>query len=187
MKALAPQAQTVVGTDFDAALEILQSRLDDVKRGVAAVLMIEFPDRDALSVRAQKLREDLGVDSVEVNVITAEHQVTIVAAPRGTHAELRANREDSLCVLVVGTDQPLFVSDTLHDKLTEDHAAADLWAAWASAPVHVTGCPAGAVCALKAEPRVWTPEEEQIIQDAADDIGAMISEWVERAHRVGHL
>ncbi len=170
-------ARKVLGESYSEALAEIRSQLDDVRRGLSSAILLLYPDLDFVGLQAEQARQELGAEAVEVNAITADHtQVTITAAPTGI-SMTKVPVEDSLCVLTVGTDQPLMVSDIGTDPITEGHAARGMWGSWASVPIHVRGAAAGTVCALETHPRAWDSRDEGKLAAAAQRIGEAVDEW----------
>lgn len=171
---------TVLGHNYDAAYHSIKEQLNDLRRQTAAVLLAEFPDRDILVKHAESLRESLGSDGVEVNVLMKGRQFTIISMPSGTTVETSYPDESSLCALSVGADMPLAIRNGHKSSITAGHPMLSTWSAWAAAPVHIQGYAAGTVCALEGEPRDWNQDDERELQRIAEIISSTVEDWAEK-------
>lgn len=177
-----PEAREVVGEDYDTALAGLTDSITNMQRLLAGVWMLQFPDTRFMKDAARTLRRQLGSAAVEVNIITKDEQLTIVAEPGRTSVTVTPLQE-SLCVLVAGTSQPLQVSDLRHDALVPKKIRSGRWSSWCSVPLKVNGLVIGAVCGLEEKkPRVWSELDEALLNQTAIQIGARVDEW---AHENG--
>lgn len=169
-----------LGATYDDAFDSIKRSLANLQRQTSAALMAEFPDREYLSVQAERLRLELeseAVEAVEVNVLVDDKQITIVSQPTGVTVNVEIVDKNSLCVLTVGADMPLAVDNLATSPITSSHSARNAWGAWASAPVHIQGYPAGTICALESAPRLWTDQDEAELKAVARTISNTIEEW----------
>lgn len=171
-----PEARDVVGEDYDAAIAGLRGSIGNMQRLLAGVWMLQYPDTRFLKETAKTLRRSLGSAAVEVNIITEDEQLTIVAEPGRTSVTVTPIHE-SLCVLVAGNNQPLQVSDLRHDPIAKN--VSKRWSSWCSVPLHVNGQAIGSVCGLEEErPRVWSELDEALLNQTAVWIGQAVDDWV---------
>lgn len=177
------EAVEVVGTSFDTALRRVEDEIRDIRRNLATTLLLSYPDDELLAQRARRLREYLGADSVEINAVTGQRQVTLVSAPAPALGRKEIACEDSLCVLTAGTNEVLHIKDTSTDPLTAGHPAAHHWGAWAAAPLLVRDNAAGSVCALTRTARAWTTRDESLLVQAAGEIGRAVDAWLDTVVR----
>lgn len=167
----------LLANNFNEAYDAVRAQVEDLQRQISAGLMAGFPDRDFFSQTAESLRVVLGSESVEVNVLLAGKQITIVSQPSGTIINVAVPDRESLCVLTVGADVPLAVSNISDSPIATTHPAKGVWEAWASAPVRINGHSAGTICALEVDPREWTEDEELELRKAARVIAKRVEEW----------
>ncbi|MEV4422217.1 diguanylate cyclase [Patulibacter sp. NPDC049589] len=75
----------------------------------------------------------------------------------------------SFCQHVVLDDAPLVIADARGDARLQDHLAiAELGVvAYAGVPLVCDGETVGSLCLIDGEPRVWTPDELEVLQDLA--------------------
>ena len=76
----------------------------------------------------------------------------------------------SFCKHAVARRAPLVIPDATRDPVFKDNPAARELAvvAYAGIPLEFGGQPLGAFCVVDHEPRMWRPEEVQILKDLAE-------------------
>lgn len=162
---------------YDTAYDSIKEQVNSLRRELSAMLMAEYPDKDFLVQQAELLQGATQADAVQVNVILHDKQLTIVSQPNSETVTVTIDARNSLCVFTVSGDEPMTISDIRHDPFLEEHPGKDLWGAWASVPVIIAGQSAGTVCTFDNDSRVWTPEDEAMLQRVADSISKAVNEW----------
>lgn len=179
-----PEAREVVGEDYEAAIAGLGDSVHNVKRLLAGVWMLNYPNVDSLKEQARTLRRSLGSAAVEVNIITEDTQLTIVAVPGRTSVTVTPINS-SLCVLTAGTGKALQVSDLQNDPLVPDSVKASKWTSWCSVPLVINGYTIGSICGLEEDrPRSWTELDEALLNQTAVQVGREVDDW---AHEQGYV
>lgn len=158
------------------AVRQLDEMLTGMEREVASHLIVDFPHKLLFEEIAQGLLESLRSEVVQVNSISPTSQITVAMAPPELKTTIAL--EDSLCVITVGSGEPLVVSDIANDAMLNDHPARGVWGSWASAPIVITGLYAGSVCALEKNARAWTDKDQELLQTTAHRISTEIENWV---------
>lgn len=169
--------------DFPTTFDSVLDEINNLQRNLSALVLTQYPNRDVLLREAQYLLRSLGASHVQVNAILDDTQFSLITIPvdEGQLPTVEMIKcEDSLCVLTVGYDQPLSMTDIQHSPFLADHEtqAVGRWKSWASAPIHVGGYAAGTVCALEdTKPRRWDRTDEEALRRAAHVIGERVSAW----------
>lgn len=130
---------------------------------------------------ARMVCRSLGVPTALVSVIEADRQVFPGAS--GLRADVDAARQTplshSFCQYVVLDQRPLVISDAREDeRLRGNGAIADLGViAYAGWPItDHTGSIVGSLCAIDYEPRAWSADDLEMLEDLAAACSAQLSE-----------
>lgn len=167
-----------MGEDYDKSLDSVFAEVRDMQRNLVALVLTQYPDRSLFVSAARDVMRSTGCRAVQVNAIMQDQQFILVNYPDEIAKTSVIPCEDSLCVLTVGFDQPLSLTDIKGSPWLGDHDASHKWASWASAPIHIDGYAAGTVCALESDhPRRWNTADESVLRDAAQVIGDSVSRW----------
>ncbi len=167
-----------LGKTYREAYDELSPAVERLQRTLMASIMAMYPNRDELAVTADFLRDELGVDAIQVNVIMPTKQLTIVSRPDQATEVKEIPLDSSLCVLTTSVNRPLYVNDVKNSEFLKDHPAKDDWGTWASAPVRLNAQPVGTVCALDDEAHEWTQEEQMLIEASARIIETQVTDWL---------
>lgn len=166
-----------MGTSFKEVLERCNASLEDTRRRWSSFMLTQFPDEGRLRTLTEGVRDRIGSDAVQVNAIYENMQITLAAAPAAYCVTVPV--KDSLCVMAVGNHGPLAIDDIENSPIVKDHPARQAaLGAWASVPISVNGCDAGAVCALEWRKRRWGRADEAELQRASLDVGRMVDSWI---------
>jgi GAF domain-containing protein len=163
---------------YREAYDELSPSVERLQRTLMASIMAMYPNREELAVTADFLRDELGVDAIQVNVILPTKQLTIVSRPDQATEIKEIPLDSSLCVLTTSVDRPLYVDDIRNSEFLKDHPAKDDWGTWASAPVRLNAQPVGTVCALDEEAREWSTEDQMLIEASARIIETQVTDWL---------
>lgn len=177
MKELTELGQDEFVESFDSVLD----SINDLQRNLSALVLTQYPDRNLLLREAEFVLKSVKCSHVQINAIMQDSQFSLVTFPQGDFPTiLRVRCDDSLCVLTVGFDQPLSLTDISNSPYLTNNKAQDegIWKSWASAPIHVGGYAAGTVCALEENrSRRWSRVDEEALRRAAHVIGERVSSW----------
>jgi GAF domain-containing protein len=156
--------------------------LDDVRRlaDLESSGLVDSPPEEAFDRLTRTVIRALGVPVSLVSLVDDERQffkseiglADPWAAQRGT------GLSHSFCQHVVAGDATFTVSDArADDRVRGSSAVEDLdVVGYAGAPVHgPAGRAIGALCAITHEPREWTPQDVQLLQDLANAASDMIA------------
>lgn len=168
-----------LGEHYDDTFLDIRAKVKELQREMSAMMLADYPNRDLIVTEAEALQNDMGADEIWINVLLEGKQITIVAQPDGSIVSTFLDEEQSLCVFVVGTDEPLAVDNIKEDPFLEGKEIVEKYGSWASVPLTVVGQTAGAVCALNAEPHAWTDEDQDKLERISSRISRIINEWAE--------
>lgn len=168
----------LLGKTYRQAYDELSPSVEKLQRTLMASIMAMYPNREELAVTADFLREELGVDAIQVNVILPTKQLTIVSCPDKATEIKEIDLDNSLCVLTTSVDRPLYINDIRNSEFLKDHPAKDVWGTWASAPVRLNSQPVGTVCALDDEAKEWSTEDQMLIEASARIIETQVTDWL---------
>lgn len=167
-----------MGDDYDKSLRSVFDEVHDMQRNLVALVLTQYPDHALFVKCARDVQQATGCRAVQINAIMQEQQFSLITYPDEIGKTTVIPCEDSLCVLTVGFDQPLSLTDIAHSPWIGDHSTKHKWSSWASAPIHIDGYAAGTVCALESEhPRRWNVGDENVLRQAAQVIGDSVSRW----------
>jgi serine phosphatase RsbU (regulator of sigma subunit) len=123
----------------------------------------------------------LGVPMALVSIVEADRQVFPGACglPAGLDAERQTPLSHSFCQHVAADEKPLVVEDAREDdRLRDNLAIPDLGVvAYAGWPLtDHTGSVVGSLCAIDDQPRAWTTEQIEMLEDLAAACSTELSE-----------
>ncbi len=148
------------------------ARLDDPGRLAAAAGLTGAVGSQALDALSRVAAHALDVPMAAVSVVESERH--LFAGQHGLPEPVATTRElpieSSLCRHPTVTGRPLVVDDASAHPLAEHPAVRedlDL-AAYAGVPLQLpSGDVVGALCAMDAEPRLWTPDDVRALANLA--------------------
>ncbi|MES3032506.1 MAG: PAS domain S-box protein [Gemmatimonadota bacterium] len=148
--------------------------LDDAPRllAVRATGLIDAPASPLLDGLTRILTRALAVPVALISLLDRDRQwLAGRASPPDWAPELRSvPLSDTFCSYLVAHRAPLLIADTRKDPISAgSRAVAELQVqAYAGVPLILnTGEALGALCAIDYQPRVWTAEEVEVLQDVA--------------------
>lgn len=166
------------GYDYDESFQAVLDQVNDMQRSLAGLKLAQHPWRDIFLQEAGLLYKSLNCSHVQINAIMNDVQITIVTHPDKLSDYTLIPIQDSLCVLTVGLNKPLCVTDIKNDDFLSSHSSNLAWSAWASVPIMIDGYSAGTVCALEEnKPRKWSRVDEESMQRSAHVISEKVSTW----------
>ncbi|MCD5316418.1 sensor histidine kinase [Kineosporia babensis] len=140
------------------------------------------PGLDRLTRLAARL---LNAPVVLVSLVTGERQVFVsqLGLPQPWSEAGETALTHSFCQHVVDNDAPLVISDAREDSVLRSNLAIpDLGViSYAGMPIRLDDSTYGSFCAIDGEPREWTRQELDILEDLAAAVASEIA--LERAAR----
>lgn len=112
----------------------------------------------------------LGPDAVQLNVVTATHQVFIAEYPPPSRWRKPSPLSNSGCREVVLADQTLSVPDTTDHPVMCIMPWAKDWKAYLGAPVYFEDMPVGSLCALGRKTRKWSSTDQSLLESFAEKV-----------------
>ncbi|WP_193607411.1 GAF domain-containing protein [Nocardioides lijunqiniae] len=150
-------------------------RLEDLE----ASGLLDFSAVVALDALTQVVRASLGPDTdTMVNVVTADHQVTVSRAPGRDQGQAvpPISLSSSMCKHVVLSGQPYLVPDTANDPRHRSAAREFGIGAYAGFPVRGSlGTVIGAVCTVAPRPRLWSDLDLTVIGSVATAVESLVT------------
>jgi two-component system, cell cycle sensor histidine kinase and response regulator CckA len=140
-------------------------------RAVRALLASDPASEATLSRLVALAARALGVPVAQVNVVTAERQVTLSASGFGEWGERKnVPLEFSFCKHVVASSKPLVVDDArLHPLLRDNLATTESGlVAYLGVPLTLSAdLVVGTICAVDFRPRQWARDDIELLEQLA--------------------
>jgi GAF domain-containing protein len=146
--------------------------LDSVPRLIAiersGILLVK---RQEMLVEVCKaLYEALSVDDVQVNVITATHQIFVAEWPKPKRRRKPNPLTNSGCREVILANQPVVIPDSREHPIMCTMPWVKEWLGYLGVPLRYEGQPLGTLCVLTRKVRQWTPEDVALVESHAERI-----------------
>ncbi|MBT0769011.1 PAS domain S-box protein [Kineosporia sp. J2-2] len=143
-------------------------------RAVEGTGLLHRPPAPGLERLTRLAARLLNAPVVLVSLVTGDRQVFVsqLGLPQPWSDAGETPLTHSFCQHVVDSDAPLVVSDARENDLVKDNlAVSDIGVtSYAGMPIRLDSGTYGAFCAIDAEPREWTPQELEILEDLAAEI-----------------
>ncbi len=155
---------------------VFDSRRIRAVEGTGLLHRPPVPGLERLTRLAARLLE---APVVVVSLVTGERQVFVsqLGLPHPWSAAGQTPLTHSFCQHVVDNDAPLVVSNAREDPVLKDNLAIDDigMVSYAGMPIRLDSGVYGSFCAIDGEPREWTKQELEILEDLAAAVASEIA------------
>lgn len=127
----------------------------------------------ALSGICEAVATDLGVNSAQVNVITATQQIFVAEWPKPRKRREPGPLSDSGCREVVLAEHTVIIPDTALHPVVSGQPWTLEWRGYLGAPVRFSNQILGSLCVLTKEPRAWSETNVDTLEQYADKVSGL--------------